>query len=85
MSPDAFWGTVALIAALLYVVWFIRDAARRRREVRESPAPWYAFQKGGPGQRWTPEAWRDASDLSIKNSQRRRYGDPPGHPADYHG
>jgi hypothetical protein len=85
MSPDAYWGTVALIAAILYAIWFVRDAARRRRETRERPTPWYAHQSGGPGQRWTPEAWRDAADLSIQNSQRRRHGNPPGHPADYHG
>lgn len=90
MNPDLILG-LNLIPFLIFAVLVglvIRDCvaqSRRERERRDAPAPWYAFQKGGPGQRWTPEAWRDAADLSIQNSQRRRYGNPPGHPADYHG
>jgi hypothetical protein len=58
-DPDsalAIWIVITLIFVLLGTL-VIRDCVRYSRRNRERhSAPWYAFQDGGPGDRWTPWA-----------------------------
>jgi hypothetical protein len=73
MSPSLFWlGIVGGLVILWIVVVVTRDCVAYRRRLRERrPTPWYALQVGNRS-RWTPWAWKQACDLSTKNSRARR-------------
>jgi hypothetical protein len=73
MSPDAFWGSVALVVILFIALGVIRDMFAYRRRNRSRLYGWYHEQESSA--RRTPIAWRQAADLSTQRSRDRRQED----------